>query len=212
MKFTCCTRVLADRVHREVINLVAGPFQFCCGYRFSVTHLNIFLHYDCEFVKLRLHSQWAIESLESCNSQGSWFSQWCDISFHRERYDVSWSLLCELWKCSSTVRSSKDNTVCCKLWSSISHNRFSRSSTVVVEKQHVPIWSGCWCLWTTLANTHSKQVLNADGVPKGLNRRPWSTARLKTLALSNKSMFPGIPKFGSANEVFIRCFHLQLWS
>ena len=60
------------------------------------------------------------------------------------------------------------------------------------------------------ANTHPKQVSNTDGVPEGSNRRPLSTARLKTPATSCKSTFPGVPKSESANEMFIRCFHLRL--
>ena len=60
------------------------------------------------------------------------------------------------------------------------------------------------------ANTHPKQVLNANGVPEGPNLRPWTTVQLKTSAPSNKSTLPRVLKSISANEMFLRCFHLRL--
>ena len=60
------------------------------------------------------------------------------------------------------------------------------------------------------ANTHLKQVLNADVVPEGPNRWPWSTARVKTSAPSSRLTFLGVLKSRSANEMSIRCFHWRL--
>ena len=58
-------------------------------------------------------------------------------------------------------------------------------------------------------STHPKQVLSADGLPRGPVRRPSQSMLMNTSAPSSKSMSAGVLKFGSASFKSDRWSHLR---